>query len=67
VLDAYWRVAAPLLTRQFGGEIEKFIGDGIVALFNSRGDQPDHAERAARAIKSRRNAIDAYVLVALPN
>jgi adenylate cyclase len=49
VLDAYWGVAAPLLTRRFGGEIEKFIGDGIVALFNSRADQPDHAERAARA------------------
>ena len=49
VLDAYWGVAAPLLTRQFGGEVEKFIGDGIVALFNSRGDQPDHAVRAARA------------------
>jgi class 3 adenylate cyclase len=49
VLDAYWGVAAPLLTRQFGGEIEKFIGDGIVALFNRRGDQPDHAVRAARA------------------
>ena len=49
VLDAYWGIAAPLITRQFGGEIEKFIGDGIVATFNSRGDQPDHALRAARA------------------
>ena len=49
VLNAYWSVAAPLLTREFGGEVEKFIGDGIVALFNSRGDQPDHAVRAARA------------------
>ncbi len=49
VLDAYWGVAAPLLTRQFGGDVEKFIGDGIVALFNGRGNQPDHAERAARA------------------
>ena len=49
VLNAYWGVAAPLLTREFGGEVEKFIGDGIVAAFNSRGDQPDHAVRAARA------------------
>ncbi|HET9674903.1 MAG TPA: adenylate/guanylate cyclase domain-containing protein [Gaiellaceae bacterium] len=56
VLDAYWGVAAPLLTRQFGGEVEKFIGDGIVALFNSRGDQPDHAVRAARAALQRRFA-----------
>jgi class 3 adenylate cyclase len=49
LLDAYWRTAAPLLARRFGGEVEKFIGDGIVATFNSRGDQPDHAQRAARA------------------
>jgi class 3 adenylate cyclase len=49
VLNAYWGIAAPLLTRQFGGEVEKFIGDGVMAAFNSRGDQPDHAVRAARA------------------
>ena len=43
MLNAYWGTAAPLITRRFGGEVEKFIGDGIVATFNSRGDQPDHA------------------------
>jgi class 3 adenylate cyclase len=31
--------AAPLITRRFGGEVEKFIGDGLVAVFNSRSDQ----------------------------
>jgi adenylate cyclase len=49
LLDAYWTIAAPLLTRRYGGEIEKFIGDGIVATFNSRGGQPDHALRASEA------------------
>ena len=49
VLNACWGIAAPLITRQFGGELEKFIGDGMLAVFNSRGDQPDHALRAARA------------------
>jgi adenylate cyclase len=49
MLNAYWGIAAPLITRQFGGEVEKFIGDGIAATFNSRGDQPDHAVRAASA------------------
>lgn len=49
VLDAYWGIAAPLITRRFGGEIEKFIGDGMMAVFNSRHDQPDHALRAAQA------------------
>jgi class 3 adenylate cyclase len=49
MLNTYWGIAAPLLTRGFGGEVEKFIGDSVVAVFNSRGDQPDHAVRAARA------------------
>ena len=49
VLDAYWGVAAPLITRQFGGEVEKYVGDGIMAMFNNKGDQPDHAQRAACA------------------
>ena len=49
VLDAYWGLAAPLLTRRFGAELEKFVGDGLMAMFNHRGDQPDHAHRAACA------------------
>jgi class 3 adenylate cyclase len=48
VLDAYWGTAAPVITR-LGGDVEKFMGDGIMATFNTRGDQPDHAVRAACA------------------
>ena len=47
MLTAYFELAAPLISR-FGGEIEHFTGDGILATFNTRGDQPDHALRAAR-------------------
>jgi class 3 adenylate cyclase len=49
VLDAFWGMAAPLITRRFGGEVEKFIGDGMMATFNDRGDQPDHPKRASCA------------------
>jgi adenylate cyclase len=49
VLNTYYAKAAPLITRGFGGEVEKFIGDGMMATFNSRGDEPDHAARAAGA------------------
>ncbi len=49
MLNTYWGIAAPLITRDFGGEVEKFIGDGVVAIFNGRGDQPNHAHRASCA------------------
>jgi adenylate cyclase len=49
MLRAYYEVATPLIARRFGGEVEKFAGDGIFATFNRRGDQPDHARRAVRA------------------
>jgi class 3 adenylate cyclase len=52
VLSAYSAVAARLITRRFSGELEKFIGDGIMASFNSRGDQPDHALQATRAAQA---------------
>ena len=59
MLNAYWGAAAPLLTRRFGGEVEKFIGDGIVATFNSRGDQPDHPVRASQAALALQRAVTA--------
>ena len=34
---------------QHGGEIDRLIGDAIMATWGTRGDQPDHAERAVRA------------------
>ena len=49
VLNTYYAKAAPLITRGFGGELEKFIGDGMMATFNTRGDEPGHALRAAGA------------------
>jgi class 3 adenylate cyclase len=49
MLDTYYAAATPLIGDRFGGEVEKFMGDGIMATFNSHGDQPDHAVRAARA------------------
>jgi class 3 adenylate cyclase len=48
LLDTYYAVA-PAITHRFGGQVEKFLGDGMMASFNTRGDQPDHGARAARA------------------
>jgi adenylate cyclase len=59
VLHTYYEAAAPLISRRFGGELEKFMGDGMMATFNSRGDQPDHAERAAAAALALQESISA--------
>ncbi len=49
MLRAYYSVTTPLISRRFGGEVEKFAGDGVFAIFNRRGDQPDHALLAVQA------------------
>jgi adenylate cyclase len=48
MLNAFWAVIVPAIDAA-GGVIEHFAGDGIMAIFNAGGDQPDHARRAARA------------------
>jgi class 3 adenylate cyclase len=48
MLNTYYTEAIPPVVERFGGEIE-LIGDAIMATFNVRGDQPDHALRAAGA------------------
>lgn len=49
MLSNYYGTATPLISKTFGGDVEKFMGDAIMATFNTRGDQPDHASRAAGA------------------
>jgi adenylate cyclase len=49
MLNAYFEVAIPPIVARHGGEVDQLIGDAIMATFNTRGDQPDHAVRAARA------------------
>lgn len=48
MLNEYWAAVVPAIDAA-GGVIEQFAGDGVMAIFNAGGDQPDHARRAARA------------------
>jgi class 3 adenylate cyclase len=48
MLNAYWAAVVPVIDAT-GGAIEQFAGDGVMAIFNAGGDQPDHARRAAAA------------------
>src|SRR5216110_2758372 len=53
LLDPYWRHLRDELER-FGGTVEKFIGDAVMALFGAplaHEDDPERAVRAALAIR----------------
>jgi adenylate cyclase len=47
MLNGYYRRLVPLLEAD-GGVVHQIIGDAVMVIFNQRGDQPDHAARAAR-------------------
>jgi adenylate cyclase len=47
-LADYFEIVSSRL-RQNGGEIDKFIGDGVLAFFNAPGEVPRHEEHACRA------------------
>jgi adenylate cyclase len=47
MLNEYYEELVPV-ARGEGGDVA-LIGDAIMAIFNARGDEADHAERAARA------------------
>ena len=46
MLNAYWAEVVPIIDAA-GGVVEQFVGDGIMASFNTAGDTADHAARAA--------------------
>jgi len=49
MLNAYFEVAVPPVVGRHGGVVDRIIGDALMVTFNKRGDQPDHARRAAAA------------------
>ncbi|HSR25919.1 MAG TPA: adenylate/guanylate cyclase domain-containing protein, partial [Candidatus Eisenbacteria bacterium] len=49
MLNTYFQVAVPAVVQRHGGDIDRIIGDAVMVTFNRRGDQPDHAPRAAAA------------------
>ena len=49
MLVTYFGELAPMIDKEFHGEVQDFVGDQIFGIFNKRGDQPDHALAAARA------------------
>jgi class 3 adenylate cyclase len=48
MLNTFWAAVVPVIDGA-GGVVGSFAGDGVMATFNTAGDQPDHAARACRA------------------
>ncbi len=48
LLNEYLSAMTDILHEE-GGTVDKYVGDAIIAFWNAPLDQPDHAERAARA------------------
>lgn len=49
MLNEYFAAAVPAVVAPYGGDVDRIIGDALMVTFNKRGDQPDHAKRAAGA------------------
>ena len=49
MLNTFFEVAVPPVVQRYGGDVDRIIGDALMVTFNKRGDQQDHAARAAAA------------------
>jgi class 3 adenylate cyclase len=47
-LNELFGVVVPIINRH-GGHVDKFVGDGLVAVFGAPEPYPDHADRSVRA------------------
>jgi class 3 adenylate cyclase/DNA-binding response OmpR family regulator len=56
MLNRYLSLAGEAILQQ-GGMIDKYLGDGLMAIFNALGDQPDHVLAAVRAGVALQDAI----------
>ena len=55
MLNSYFEAVLPAV-RAAGGRVDRFIGDAVMVTFNVSVNQPDHADRAARAALGFRDA-----------
>jgi class 3 adenylate cyclase/tetratricopeptide (TPR) repeat protein len=59
IMDAYFSHMSPVIT-QYGGTIEKYIGDAVMALFGAPKALENHEEMAVRAALGMQEALGAF-------
>ncbi|MBN1812788.1 MAG: AAA family ATPase, partial [Anaerolineae bacterium] len=59
IMDAYFSHMSPVIT-QYGGTIEKYIGDAVMALFGAPKALENHEEMAVRAALAMQEALEAF-------
>src|SRR5581483_9803332 len=58
LLNGFWDLVVPIILRH-GGHANKFIGDGVLAVFGTPERLSDHADRAVAAALEVLSAIEA--------
>ena len=59
ILNRYFRAVGEAIEGA-GGHVDKFIGDGVMAIFGARGDGPTAARQALDAARRIAHALDAF-------
>ncbi|MGQ9908663.1 MAG: adenylate/guanylate cyclase domain-containing protein [Candidatus Flexifilum sp.] len=60
ILNAYHTLLVNVI-RDHGGTVDKFMGDGVMALYNAPLEQPDHALAAVQTALSIRSRLSQFV------
>jgi adenylate cyclase len=63
-LNEFFARAVPVVTRH-GGAVNKFLGDGLLAVFGSAAPLPDHADRALAASAEMIEAVDGHCRIGI--
>ncbi|MBW4436696.1 MAG: response regulator [Pleurocapsa minor GSE-CHR-MK-17-07R] len=66
ILNQYHTLAVNCV-RENGGTVDKFLGDGLMALYNTPLTQPDHALRAVRTALQLQEAVNQFHAQFLPD
>lgn len=63
-LNEFFALAVPVVTRH-GGSVNKFLGDGLLAVFGAPAPLPDHADRALAASSEMLAAVEGHCRIGI--